>query len=170
MALHSVVTGDTWQSIADDSAVSLDTLLLANGCDPSSPPPDPEARSEVAIPAAPRSCVAPGNTNTIQRPQSVQTLKMQLYDDDGNVMSNVRYQVSFFGHTLRGTSPDGWVTITYPAGTCASVTLDWGNATDGSDGYLHSVTLLTEHYQGDFVDKIAVSSGSGSPSQGGSSE
>jgi hypothetical protein len=164
MATHAVVTGDTWQSIASDAVSTVERLLRSNGCDPTNPPPDPAAGSVVVLPDAPSACaVAPGNANTVDLgAHSVHTLQMQLYDDDGSPMTNVRYCVSFFGHVLRGTSPDGWVTITYPALTCASVEVDWGDPTDGSNGYLHSVTLLTENYQGEYVDKVAVSSGSGS--------
>jgi hypothetical protein len=163
MATYSVTSGDTWQSIASSAGSTMQRLLLSNGCDPTNPPPDPDAGSVVYLPDAPTPCaVAPGNTNTVALgAHSVHTLQMQLYDDDGNVMTNVRYSVGFGGHTLRGTSSDGWVTITYPAMTCASVEVDWGDATDGSGGYLHTVTLLTENYQGEYVDKVAVSSGSG---------
>jgi hypothetical protein len=49
------------------------------------------------------------------------------------------------------------------------VDLKWGDPPGGADGFRYAVTLLTEHYQGEFVDKIAVSSGSGSPSGASSS-
>jgi hypothetical protein len=164
MPIHRVLPNETWQSIADDFRVPVQQLLIANGSDPTNPPADPDAGSELVLPGPPPPyAVAPGNKNTIEsRSRDLHSLKMQLYDDDGYVMTDVRYRVSFFGHTVRGTSPDGWVTITYPANTCASVELAWGNAPGAAD-YRYLTTLLTEHYQGEFVDKIAVSSGSGAP-------
>jgi hypothetical protein len=167
-AIHRVLLGETWQSIADDFRVPVQQLLMANGSDPATHPADPDAGSELVLPGIPPPyTVAPGNTNTIDlTSRDLHSLKMQLYDDDGYVMTDVRYCVSFFGHRVRGTSPDGWVTITYPANTCASVDLAWGGP-PGAVGYRYGTTLLTEHYQGEFVDKIAVSSGSGS-ARGGS--
>ncbi|MGA2448922.1 MAG: hypothetical protein ABTD50_09630 [Polyangiaceae bacterium] len=169
MPSRQVIAGETWESIAAGVAVTVPELLLANGCDPDDPPPDPEVGSVVFLPRGQRAyAVSPGNIHPIASgSKTAHTLRMQLYDDDGNVMTNVRYSVGFFGHTLRGTSPDGWVTIAYPSATCASVTVDWGDATDGSDAYRYEVTLLTENYQGEFEDKIAVSSGSGYMSHAG---
>jgi hypothetical protein len=160
MATWSVNSGDTWQSIASGANIPLARLLLANGCDPSAIP-ELQAGSQLVLDTSPPVCsVAAANTNTVSAPH-IHKLAIQVHDDDGNVMTAVPYRVSFFGNTICATSPDGWVTIAYPYGTCAAVDLSWGAAASGGDGYLHETTIQTDHYQGRCTDKIAASSGSG---------
>jgi hypothetical protein len=160
MATWSVNSGDTWQSIASGANIPLARLLLANGCDASAIP-ELQSGSQLVLDTSPPVCsVAAANTNTVSAPH-VHKLAIQVHDDDGNVMTAVPYRVSFFGHTICATSPDGWVTIAYLYGTCAAVGLSWGAPASGGEGYLHDTTIQTDHYQGRCVDKIAASSGSG---------
>ena len=56
---------------------------------------------------------------------------------------NVRYSARFGGQNMNAVSEDGWVTISFPSGICATVDLRWGAPDDDSD-HPYQTVLVTD--------------------------
>jgi hypothetical protein len=147
VASYQVVDGDTWDSIAQAFDTPTSWLMMNNGQDPDGDPPpsDPDVGSVINIPDPPPSCsVAPGNTNSVDLGSGgMDTVRIRLHDDTPAPMQNVRYSARFGGQNMNAVSEDGWVTISFPSGICATVDLRWGAPDDDSD-HPYQTVLVTD--------------------------
>ena len=130
MTTVTVNEGDTWDSIATANAVPLSWLLLENGLDPNASNADPTPGSLVNIPEGPAvSDVAAGHCNSVHiGPSGVRTVKIRLHDANSVPMTNAYYWVLYpGGGNVRGTTTDGWVSVTYQKHEVSSdVWIGWG--------------------------------------------
>ena len=137
MATYTTIEGDTWDTIATSNNVPTSWVLLSNGLDPDADPPpsDPLPGTVVNVPLAPPAAsIAPSNACTVDAgPGGLDVVRIRLHDDTPSPLTNVRYSLRYEGGAQDGTSPDGWVTVAFPAEQCATVELSWGAPDDQSD-------------------------------------
>jgi LysM repeat protein len=153
---HEVVDGDTWESIAQAYETPASWLMMNNGVDPNGDPPpdDPEAGTVLNIPPDPPDhCIAPENSNSLELgPGGLASVRIRLHDDTPSPMTDVRYAATCQGGSSQGVSDDGWVTLYFPAGACATVDLQWGAPDEDSD-HPYRTVLVTDCFAGTVEDQ-----------------
>jgi hypothetical protein len=132
---HTVVAGETWDSMAETFGVPTSWLLLCNGYDPNDPPDPPEEGSTVKVAAEPPDhAIAPGNDHSLDLGDGgLDQVRIRLHDASAAPMSNVRYTVHHAGGDDTGVSDDGWITVVVPSGLCESIDVEWGAEDDDSE-------------------------------------
>ncbi len=129
MKTVTVDDGDTWDSIAAANETPLGWLLLQNGLHPNASHPQPLPGSIVNIPDGPAaSDIAAGHCNTVKLgPSGLRTVKIRLHDSASVPMTKANYWVLYpGGGNVRGTTTDGWVSVTYPKSEHGDVWIGWG--------------------------------------------
>jgi LysM domain len=153
---YEVVEGDTWDSIAEALETPASWIMLNNGLDPNGDPPpaDPDAGTVLKIPADPPGhSIAPENNNSLELgPGGLDSVRIRLHDDTPSPMTNVRYAADYEGGSSEGVSDDGWLTLYFPSGVCATVDLRWGAPDEGAE-HPYRTVLVTDCSAGSDEDQ-----------------
>jgi hypothetical protein len=152
MQMYTVAAGDTWDSIATANEMPTSWLLLGNGHDPNASPAAeaPEEGTDIVIPPSPPDHpVAPENSNALDLGAGgLETIRLRLHDHEPGALGGVRYSAtSAMGPTSGTSDGDGWITIVYPAGTCATITVQWG-AADGDSPHPYQAEIVVDCFTG----------------------